>query len=351
MKLRYLFLLLFIFILAYLCFYPVSIQPVVWKPYDNPGFTGDYAENNILAATEYLFEGQCYKCEDVDVDSQGGIYGASEDGKIYQFDGNQRSTLVETQGRPLGLHFDSLGNLITADTEKGLLSIAPNGKLDTLSSNYKGYYYQFTDDLDIAPNGNIYFTDASNRFSIWDYKYDLLEHRPNGSFYEYNPSTKKTTLLLDELYFANGVAVSENGDYVLVCETGAYSVLKYWIDGPLKGTKETFIENLPGFPDGISRGSKGIYWIGFTSPRQAPLDWISDKPFLRKMVLRLPEFLQPKPVDYSFVIGLNEDGEVVYNLQDPEGKFAQISSVQENNGYLYFGSLGENGIGRIKRPE
>jgi hypothetical protein len=151
MKLRYLFLLLFILLLAYLGFYPVPIQPVVWTPYDNPGFTGVYAENNILAETEYLFEGNCYKCEDVDVDPQGRIYGASEDGKIYQFDGNQRSTLVETQGRPLGLHFDSLGNLITADTEKGLLSIAPNGKLDTLSSNYKGYYYKFTDDLDIAP--------------------------------------------------------------------------------------------------------------------------------------------------------------------------------------------------------
>lgn len=66
------------------------------------------------------------------------------------------------------------------------------------------------------------------------------------------------------------------------------------------------------------------------------------------MVVRLPDFLQPKPIDYSFVIGIDSKGTVKYNLQDPKGKFAQITSVQQIGSDLYFGSLGENGIGRFK---
>ena len=300
MRIRLLLLFLLLLLIAYLCFYPVPIQPVSWQPYTNPGFQDKYAVNNYLADVDYLFEGQCYKCEDVDVDAAGRIYGASEEGHVYRFEGGKRQTFLTTNGRPLGLHFDTLGNLIVADADKGLLKVNPVGKVDTLSSNYKGYYYKFADDLDIAPNGKIYFTDASNRFPIWKYKYDLLEHRPNGSFYEYDPQTGKTIQLLNDLYFANGVAVSEDGRFVLVNETGAYRIIRYWLKGPLSGTKEVFVENLPGFPDGVSRGSNGIFWVAFTSPRQAPLDFISNKPFLRKMILRLPAALHPKPKDYGF---------------------------------------------------
>lgn len=351
MRFRLIFVFILLLLLGYLLFYPVPFQPVSWQTYDNPGFTGPFQTNQALASAEYLFEGQCYKCEDVDVDEQGRIYGASADGHIYRFTQGQRDTFAFTGGRPLGMHFDSLGYLLVADAQKGLLRISPSGQITSLASGYEDYTFRFADDLDISPDGKIYFTDASNRFSIDQYKFDLLEHRPNGSFYEYDPASQQLTRLLDGLYFANGVAVSADGSYVLVNETGTYNVLKYWLKGPLRGTKESFIENLPGFPDGISRGSDGIFWIGFTSPRQPLLEWLSDKPFLRKVAGRLPTFLQPKPVDYSFVIGLNEDAEVVYNLQDPEGHFAQISSVQEKDGFLYFGSLGENGIGRLPRPE
>ena len=54
-----------------------------------------------------------------------------EHGRIVRFepDGNRYQAYAETGGRPLGLHFDSRGNLIVADAERGLLSVPPRGEV------------------------------------------------------------------------------------------------------------------------------------------------------------------------------------------------------------------------------
>ena len=75
-------------------------------------------------------------------------------------------------------------------------------------------------------------------------------------------------------------------------------------------------------------------------------------PFLRKIVMRLPKFLQPAPKRYSFVLGLDLNGRVVENLQDGSKEcYAEIANVVEYNGTLYFGSIGESAIGRIPLPK
>ena len=111
-----------------------------------------------------------------------------------------------------------------------------------------------------------------------------------------------------------------------------------------------FIDNLPGFPDGVSAGSREMFWVAVASPRNALLDSILARPFLRKVLMRLPAFLRPAPESYSCVLGLNRDGEVVHNLQHPNGAYAPITSVEEAFGDLYFGSIIEHGFGRFPRP-
>jgi sugar lactone lactonase YvrE len=334
----------------YFGFFPVAIDPVVWHPPQAPALEGDYQTNNHLAAADYLFAGNCYKCEDVDRDADGRIYGASETGVIMRFEGERGDAWADTGGRPLGMHFDTMGYLYVADADKGLLRVDPAGQIETLSTHYRGLPYRFADDLDIAPDGKVYFSDASWKYDIWHYKYDLLEHRPNGRLLVYDPTTNQTDLILDSLYFANGVAIDSSGAFLLVNETSKFRVLKHWLKGPKAGRTEILIDNLPGFPDGVSRGTDGIFWVALISPRNPKLDAIMPRPFLRKLLLRLPEFLRPKPQNYSFILGVDATGKVRYNLQDPDGKFAQISSVQERDGFLYLGSLGENGIGRVARP-
>lgn len=333
-------------LLAYLLFFPVAIDPMRWEVPTNAGFTGSFTSNQRLVNTQYRFSGQCYKCEDVAVDALGQIYGGSERGEIVRFDTKgQREVLVNTGGRPLGLDFDPEGNLWIADADQGLLCLDTNLQLTTHSTTYQNKDFAFTDDLEVGADGIIYFSDASWKFGIKDYKLDLLEHRPNGRLLAYDPATRTTSLLLDSLYFANGIAVAEDASFVLVNETGKYRVKRYWLQGAKKASVDILIDNLPGFPDGISRGTQGVFWLAFTSPRQAKMDFILERPFLRKILVRLPSFVQPKPNNYSFLIGLDQNGKVLYNLQDPAGAYAQIASVQQWGKQLYLGSLYEDGIG------
>jgi len=181
---------------------------------------------------------------------------------------------------------------------------------------------------------------------------DLLETKPYGRFMVYDPETKAVSVLMKDLYFANGVALSENEDFVLVNETWRYRVLKYWLKGEKAGSTEVFIDNLPGVPDGISSNRNGRFWLALASPRNAAVDAMHPKPFLKELSAKLPDWLKPKPIDHGFVLGLNEQGEVVSSLHDTTGDVIKmVTSVEEHEGYLYLGSLHNDRIGRYKLAE
>jgi sugar lactone lactonase YvrE len=336
-------------LLGYLLLWPVPINPAAWTPPPAPELTGIYAQNSELSRIERLsVDGNLP--EDVAFDSQDRIYCGTEDGRIFRFqpDGTHPEVFAQTKGRPLGLIFDHDGNLIVADALIGLMSIAPDGKAAVLSAEAEGVPFRCTNDLDVAADGTIYFTDASYKFPLTQLKADLLEHQPNGRFLAYDPRTKQTRVLLRDLYFANGVAVSPDQSFVLVNDTGAYRVRRYWLTGAREGQSDIFIDNLPGFPDGISSNGRDTFWVALVNRRDSALDKLQPHPFLKKIVWRLPNFLQPNIKRYGFALGLDLNGKVVRNLQDPSPQcFTQIANVVEHKGSLYFGSIGERAIGRM----
>ena len=297
-----------VLMIAYLALWPVPVDPVAWTPPEAPPMEGVYAPNAYLAGIERIAvpEGGVGP-EDVTVDSLGRIYAGLEDGRImrYQPDGSGEEVFVHTGGRPLGLEIDASGNLIVADANAGLLSVSPEGTLTTLTTEADGLRLGFTDDLDIGPDGVIYFTDASSKFPIHEFSYDIVENRPHGRLMAYDPATGTTRVLLDDLHFANGVAVSPDGAYLLVNETARFLIQRYWLAGPKAGTKELFVDNLPAYPDGVSSDGEGTFWVAMISPRNPVLDRLSPWPSLRKMLLRLPNFLRPAPEPYAFVLGFD----------------------------------------------
>jgi sugar lactone lactonase YvrE len=346
---RYVLAVVIVALIAYLLLWPVPINPVAWTPPTAPELTGVYAQNSELSRIERLTVND-FAPEDVAFDAQDRIYCGTLNGSIFRFqaDGTHAELFAQTKGRPLGLAFDHNGNLIVADAVIGLVSISLDGKITVLNTEAEGTPFHCTNDLDIAADGIIYFTDASYKFSLTQLKADLLEHQPNGRFLAYDPQTKQTRVLLRDLYFANGVAVSPDQTFALVNETGAYRVRRYWLAGAHQGQSDIFIDNLPGFPDGISSNGRDTFWLALVNRRDAALDKLLPHPFARKIVMRLPNFLQPNIKRYAFALGLDTNGKIVRNLQDPSPQcFTQIANVVEHKGALYFGSIGENAIGRM----
>lgn len=340
--------------LAYLLLAPVPIAPAAWTPPASPGLTGPYQQNTRLAPVQRLSLGDGHGPEDVALDAEGKIYSGVEDGRIVvlKSDGTEPRVFANTGGRPLGLIFDQLGNLIVADAIKGLLSVTKTGEVKVLATEADGAKFNCLNDLDVGADGTIYFTEASHKFPMTQHVNDLLEHQPNGRLMALDPQSQKPRTLLRGLYFANGVAVSPDQTFVLVAETGMYRVRRVWLKEPKIGQEDIFIDNLPGFPDGISSNGRDRFWLALVTPRQALFDRMLPYPFARKMVVRLPKFMQPAPQRYSFVVGLDASGRVVENLQNGAPDcYAQIANAVERNGALYFGSIGEDTVGRFVLPQ
>ena len=210
----------------------------------------------------------------------------------------------------------------------------------------------FTDDLEITADGTIYVSDASSRFDQRRWKEDIIESRPSGRLLAYDRQTDRGWVVRDEMFFANGVAIDPAQQFVLVNETSRYRVRKIWIAGEKAGTDAVIIDNLPGFPDGISTGTDGVFWLALAGPRNPLIDLTAGQPWLRKVMTRLPDALQPAPERYAHVVGLDEDGAVRCSLQHPSGeRFAVVTSIQERDGWLYLGSLSEPAFARIPVPQ
>ncbi|AUM11385.1 SMP-30/gluconolactonase/LRE family protein [Ketobacter alkanivorans] len=328
---------------------PSPIDAAAYTPPTPPAMDGPYAVNHALDSATLLGQGEIFGAEDVDVDAFGRVYGATEDGRIVRVDQNGNiSTMANTGGRPLGLHWDNHGNLIICDAFKGLLSLAPDGTLTTLLTEVDGQKLVFTDDLEIDQDGIIYFSDASIKYDQKHYMLDMLESRPWGRLIAYDPASGQAKTVLDNLYFANGVALSKDQDFVLVNETYRYQITRYWIRGPKQGQSEIFIDNLPGFPDGVSSSGRGTFWVALPTVRNPQADNLHPKPFLKNLVAKLPSFFSPKPQPYGFILELDEQGNVLRSLHDPEGDhFSFVTSIQENAGTLYLGTLTGDSIAML----
>jgi sugar lactone lactonase YvrE len=247
MKIRETLLFIFVMSVLYLFFWPVPVDPVVWEPPYSPAIEGVYAPNNTLGQAEILGAGDGVGPEDVEVNAEGNIYAGFEEGVImrYKHDGSGGELFAHTGGRPLGLEFDANGNLIVADALKGLLSIDPKGQITVLTSGTSRVKFGFADDVDVADDGTIYFSDASSKTGITDYRHDIVEHRPYGGLYAYDPEDERTYLVEDRMFFANGVAVSPDGSFVLVNETSEYRVRKVWVKGSKQGRSKILLDGLP----------------------------------------------------------------------------------------------------------
>lgn len=323
-----------------------SIDPVRWQPPPPRSFQGPFAANDRLALVE-LWPTPGEGPEDIAFDSAGNLYAGLVDGRVVRFGpgGEGPETLFSTGGRPLGLEVDASDRLIVCDADKGLMRWS-GGAPEVLVDSYGGDRLLLVNNAAIGTDGTIYFTDSSRRFELADYKLDLIEHSGTGRLFAYRPDGE-TEQLLEGLHFANGVALSADESFLAYAETGLYRMSKLWLTGEKQGRTEVLIDNLPGFPDNVTHHD-AVFWVAIVSPRIKILDICAERPWVARIAARLPASLQPAPSRHAAVFGIDYDGEVVHNLQNPEGDYAVITSARVHGEHLYLGSLQDAAVARVK---
>jgi len=341
-------------LIAYFLAWPSPLRPVAWKPQPSPGFTGVFSKNGSLGGVTLLAKGAGVGPETVALGPDGWLYAGVRDGRILRVDpdtGNSE-TYADTGGRPNGLEFDRIGNLIVGDSFEGLLSVAPDGQVHRLLDEVDGLPLTFTDDLDIAGDGTVWFTDGSQRFPDGQGAHEFLEGSATGRLISYDPKTRTARTRLAGLRFANGVALGPGDEFVLVNESLGYRTRRLWLTGDRAGQVDTFFDNYPAAPDNITFNGQGLFWVAFFMPRNALFDSVHPYPFLKKVIARIPLVFMPGPEsELGFVIALTPEGEVVQNLQDWSGRYHSTTSAVQIGQSLYIGSIANDSIAMLPLPE
>ena len=324
-----------------------------------------FAQNDRLLAAEAIALNQIEGPEDMILDRRDNLYTVTRNGSIIRFaapDYLVREEFARIGGRPLGLAFDRDENLIVCVAGMGLYGVKPdrtvfkvtdrtNRTRTRLKDDSRLY---LADDLDIAPDGKIYFSEATTRYELTDWALDGFEGRGNGRLICHDPKTGVTQTILKNLTFPNGVCVSHDGKSVLWASTWLCRVYRYWIATEKAGTCEVLIDNLPGYCDNINRASDGKYWLALVGLRSPAYDLAMASPDFRiRMVKQIPpdEWLCPG-INYGCIVKFDDKGVVSESLWDPGGQsHPTITSVREHKGWLYIGGLENNRIGRLSLPD
>jgi sugar lactone lactonase YvrE len=334
-------------LLLYLMLWPVAIDPVAWDAPVNEGPVDPFGPDDRLKRARSIDLGDHHGPEDAALGHDGKLYATAANGMVLQIDSSgQASVFADIGGRALGIETDADGSLIVANAFLGLQRVHPDASVEVLVDEVDGRPLVYANDLAIAADGTVYFSQASAKFGAEQFGgtyqsslLDIIEHGGHGQIIRFDPGTQHADVIIDNLNYANGIAISDNQRFLLISELGSYRILKHWLQGPDEGTTEVLLDNLPAFADNINNGLNGRFWIGMISPRNELLDRISDKPMLRKMVQRLPAFLRPQAERYSHVIAINGDGEVLINLQDPTARYSSLTGVLETDDALYLTTL------------
>jgi ribose transport system permease protein len=328
------------------------------------GSRSPYAVNDRLRDVEVIGLGKIDGPEDILLDNNDDIYAGNRIGDIIRFkapDYKEPEVFAHCGGRPLGLAFDRNGNILVCIGGMGLYSIDKNRKITKLTDETNRTPWSIiddsrlslADDLDVARDGRVFFSEATKRYEMHEWPVDCLESRGNGRILSYDPSNKKTKTLIRNLVFANGVCVAHDNNSFFFAETWGCRVSRYWLNGPKAGKVESVLPNVPGYPDNINRASDGNYWLALVGMRTPSLDLAMTMPGFRKRMSRRvasDEWLFPN-INTGCVIKFNDRGEVLESFWDLGGvNHPMVTSMREHRGYLYLGGINNNRIGRIRLP-
>ena len=143
------------------------------------------------------------------------------------------STFLQPAGRANGMCFGLAGHLIAcADEQNELWSIAPDGTVTVLVSEYKGARLNGPNDVWVRPDGAMYFTDPFYPRSWWTH--DTMP-QDGQHVYFLSADRRRFVRVIDDLVKPNGIIGTPDGTMLYVADIEGGKTYRYDIapDGSL----------------------------------------------------------------------------------------------------------------------
>ncbi|MFI9247429.1 SMP-30/gluconolactonase/LRE family protein [Streptomyces sp. NPDC053086] len=296
--------------------------------------------------------------EDVVPDPHGRVLTGVEDGRILRVHhpGDPLTArvevLAETGGRPLGLELLPDGDLLVCDAERGLLRVnTGDGTVRVLADSVAGERLRFCSNAVALADGSVYVTVSSRRHPLDRWIGDIVEHTGTGRLLRLAPDGGEPEVLLEGLQFANGLAASADGSFLVIAETGTCRLIRCRLTGPRAGHAESFAD-LPGMPDNLWReGPDGPIWVALAGPRLPPLHLLHrTPPAVRRVAARAAVHAPYRPSGTTGVVAVDDQGRTVHHLTRRRSGFRMVTSVCATGDHLVLGSIWEPGVAVCARP-
>ena len=293
-----------------------------------------------------------YGCEDVVVGTDGAVFTGTADGSLWRIDPDGPIRHVaHTGGRPLGIELHPDGGLLVCDASRGLLRVDPaTGVVESVAAEVDGRAMLFCNNAAIAGDGTVWFSDSSTRFGLDRWKAEMAVDTRTGRLLRRSPDGAVSTVL-DGLSFANGVALAIDESFVVVAETGARRLTRHWLTGARAGTHDLLVDDLPGYPDNISRGSDGLIWVALAGPRDPIVEAIRRAPEpVRRGVTLIPDRLQPGARQSIHVQAYDDGGRLVHDCDLPATgpAYSMVTGVREHHGTVWLGSVEQPAVASFR---
>ena len=152
---------------------------------------------------------------------------------IWNEKGNTITTFLNSSERANGTYFNKKGELVScADLHNRLVIFDKKGKMKIIAENYNGQPLNAPNDLWIAPNGGIYFSDPYYAREYWEP--GRKEVQDKRGVYYLNPEGN-VIRVIDDYKQPNGLIGTPDGKTLYVSDINDRKIWKYDIqpDGTL----------------------------------------------------------------------------------------------------------------------
>jgi gluconolactonase len=173
----------------------------------------------------------------------------SEDGTI--------TTFMQPCERANGTYFNKKGELVAcADLHNRLVTITMDKQMHTIAESFNGQPLNAPNDLWIAPNGGIYFSDPYYARDYWEP--GRKEMQDKRGVYYLNPEGK-VIRVIDDYKQPNGLIGTPDGKILYVSDINDGKIWKYTIEAEGTLSNKTFFA--PEGSDGMTIDQEGNVYL------------------------------------------------------------------------------------------